>query len=682
MAGFLMGLTSILMFISSSDSSQLVPESLIISSFQESLQMVSDAFNKTAQRLDLHPSPSQMYRLSRRPSAETQQVSRSAEIFQTTLTLLKEKTSRRQRRSVQISEVLSVKAVERIANLSGCPRTFQSTTCATDEEYRSITGVCNNRKNPFWGSANTGLARWLPAEYEDGENQPKGWNAGRQYNGFQLPPVREVSKRIIRSSSSALQEDRDYSQMLVDWGQYIDHDISFTPQSSSQTSFTPGFDCLRTCVSADPCFPIQISRDDPLSRNSSCLPFFRSSPSCTGLQRQQLNSITSFIDASTVYGSSEEQQQILRNSAGLLAVSDEFWDTGRPFLPSVPQRPSACLQQPGSLALLEARVECFAAGDSRVNEVLPLAVLHTLWMREHNRLAELLVQINTHWGKQRVYQETRKIIGALHQIFTMRDYIPKVIGQDSVNEFLGPYEGYNELNQSFQEDERYETLTLQQSFFSPWRLVREGGLDPVLRALLSAPAVLQDQEHLMTEELTERLLVLNVPQNLDLAALNLQRGRDHGLPGYNAWRVFCGLDRVESRSDLLKLVGSDDLVEEIMDLYGHPDNVDVWLGGLLERPLSGARTGPLFSCLIGKQMKKLRDGDRFWWENPGVFSPEQRHELQTHSLSRVICDNSGLTEVPLDAFRRSSYPEDFHLCGSVPTLDLEAWREQPDDAAG
>lgn len=80
--------------------------------------------------------------------------------------------------------------------------------------------------------------------------------------------------------------------------------------------------------------------------------------------------------------------------------------------------------------------------------------------------------------------------------------------------------------------------------------------------------------------------------------------------GYNDWRLFCGYARVESRADLMDVIHDSALVEKIMDLYKHPDNIDVWLAGLLEDPLPGARTGPLFACLIGKQMRMLREGDR------------------------------------------------------------------------
>lgn len=53
------------------------------------------------------------------------------------------------------------------------------------------------------------------------------------------------------------------------------------------------------------------------------------------------------------------------------------------------------------------------------------------------------------------------------------------------------------------------------------------------------------------------------------------------------------------------------VAEKMAQIYKHPDNVDVWLGGLVEHMPPGSRTGPLFACLIGKQMKALRDGDRY-----------------------------------------------------------------------
>lgn len=82
------------------------------------------------------------------------------------------------------------------------------------------------------------------------------------------------------------------------------------------------------------------------------------------------------------------------------------------------------------------------------------------------------------------------------------------------------------------------------------------------------------------------------------------------LSGYNDWRAFCGLKCIKTLGDFKEVVRDYRVVEKILKIYKHPDNIDVWLGGLVENFLPGSRTGPLFACLIGKQMKALRDGDR------------------------------------------------------------------------
>ncbi|KAK9411284.1 thyroid peroxidase [Crotalus adamanteus] len=130
-----------------------------------------------------------------------------------------------------------------------------------------------------------------------------------------------------------------------------------------------------------------------------------------------MNIATSFLDASTVYGSTAATENKLRNltsKEGLLRINLLYFDEGLEYLPFVDQVPSPCAQDPrGDKA---ERIECFMAGDTRSSEVLSLATLHTLWLREHNRLAKALKKLNLHWSSETVYQETRKIVGALHQV--------------------------------------------------------------------------------------------------------------------------------------------------------------------------------------------------------------------------------------------------------------------------
>ncbi|CAG5899052.1 unnamed protein product [Menidia menidia] len=551
---------------------------------------------------------------------------------------------------------------------------------------------------PLWGAANTALLRWLPARYQDGEGEPRGRGPGGVQDGLLLPPPRRVSREVVRSSLKP--RDHQYSQLLVEWGQYIDHDLTLTPQSVA------GDDCLHTCENQAPRCPIQ-------TEDLRCMPFHRSSPDCSlgsgsslrqAVGRQQLNAAASYMDASLVYGHTPQLQSSLRDLAGLegkLAVNRRFQDPdGRPYLPFVARLPSRCRADPRG----GERVDCFSAGDSRVNEGLPLIALHTLWLREHNRIAEALKHINDHWSPETIYQETRKIVGALHQIITMRDYVPKIVGRASFELHLGAYGGYDpavdasasnvfataafrfghasissalsRLNHSFQEHPLFPSLSLHHTFFSPWRIVKEGGIEPTLRGVIGTPAAAANANMLLVEEVTERLAVLDADQHMDLASLNLQRGRDHGLPGYNDWREFCGLRRVQTLDDLTEVVRDRRVAEKILNLYQHPDNIDVWLGGLVEHFLPGSRTGPLFACLIGKQMKALRDGDRFWWEAEGVFTGQQREELLKGSVSRLICDNSHITEVPLDPFRFREYPAGFVGCCRIPSINLEAWREK------
>jgi peroxidase len=80
---------------------------------------------------------------------------------------------------------------------------------------------------------------------------------------------------------------------------------------------------------------------------------------------------------------------------------------------------------------------------------------------------------------------------------------------------------------------------------------------------------------MLNTELTEHLFEVAHAVALDLAAINIQRGRDHGIPGYNAWRKFCNLSEAHTFEDLQNEISSQSLRDTLKELYGHPGNIFV-----------------------------------------------------------------------------------------------------------
>ncbi|XP_048087442.1 eosinophil peroxidase-like isoform X1 [Alosa alosa] len=665
--------------------------------------------------------PSDLLRLVKQPSRDARSAVRSADYLEYTLHLLNER-HHIHKRSLNATDLISRQELNTIARLTGCAARVREPKCKNIpdlDQYRTATSVCNNRNFPRRGSAATPFARWLPAEYQDGISLPQGWDPKDRRNGAQLPLVRLVSNRILRTRNQDVVSDSLYTHLITIFGQWTDHDLTFTPHSPSIRSFNGGINCDESCERTEPCFPIDVPRNDPRfgRRSDECIPFFRSAPACgTGdnghifgdaTVREQLNTLTAFLDVGQVYGSDEKLAGDLRNltaNSGLLEVNDEFTDNGRELLPFSRVK-DLCRNRKAITGDRKAKeVPCFLAGDERVDENIGLASMHTMMMREHNRLARALARLNPHWSGETIFQEARKIMGGYFQVITFRDYLLHIIGPDILNgPQLGQYPGYDEnvdpsianvfataayrfahlaiqpfmfrLNETYEEHPQWPSVLFHNNFFTPWRLVFEGGIDPVIRGLVGRQAKLNTQDTMMHDELRERLFEFLGHVALDLAALNMQRGRDHGLPGYNSWRGFCGLSQPSTLDELAVVMNNAELASDLLDLYGTVDNIDVWLGGVAEPFVDGGRVGPLFACIIARQFQKIRQGDRLWWENDGVFTEAQRKSLRNATLSRVICDNTGITDVPENPFKFRPRGSGYTRCEDIPAFDLRPWRE-------
>lgn len=167
----------------------------------------------------------------------------------------------------------------------------------------------------------------------------------------------------------------------------------------------------------------------------------------------------------------------------------------------------------------------------------------------------------------------------------------------------------------------------------------------------------------------------------DLAAVNIQRGRDHGIPSYTQWREPCGLTPIRDWKDFEKIVGPSS-TRRIQQGYSHVDDVDLFVGGLAERPVVGGLVGPVFACVIAQQFSNLRKGDRFWYENNGFessFTPAQLQSIRQVLLSQVVCRTLGDGTLQPHVF----LPHDIEsnervVCGtgSLTPIDLKPWLER------
>jgi len=670
-------------------------------------------------------SPGDIFMSFKRPADEAIEISRSAEILNHFIEIAKRHTltneqtpdnHHRTKRHINLTDNFPDSILPSLLKFSGCAFNHKPINCGeiTDnncQEYRTITGQCNNLEKQFWGASNQPLRRYVPAVYEDGLTEPLGWNEGVEYNGFELPKVRMVSNLVANLTNDQIQMDASLSHLSVTYGQYIDHDYDFSPLTPGNVQFFDGQNCKSSCEKKQPCYPIDLPEtetEDPKTGQRQCLPFFRSAATCgtddmshdlSGmLERQQLNVITSYLDASTVYGSNMNVQNKLRAFDGLgrLKVETRFNDNGMHYMPGNPKQP--CVQSE-ERKVSGRSVNCFLTGDHRASEHLTLSGIHTMWLREHNKIVIELAMLNPHWSEETLYQQGKKLMEAFHQKVAFSEYFTSILGEplptyttynSSINPTIAnvfstaafrfghatvsPF--VNRLDENWEQHPEFPSFLLHKAFFSPWRIVDEGGFDPLIRGLLANPAKKGSFDNMMVDEMREKLFALQNGIGFDLASINLQRGRDHGLPLYAAWREFCGFSEVESFDDLAEIIPDAVLRARLEDLYGHPGNMDIWLAGLLEKHVGEARVGPTFSCIIKKQFLDVRDGDRFWYQNEGVFSMEQVAQIEIYTIARLVCDTTGIGEVQREALKLGERVP----CQNIPDWSLEPWREQLPEA--
>ncbi|XP_031782036.1 uncharacterized protein LOC100119054 [Nasonia vitripennis] len=582
-----------------------------------------------------------------------------------------------------------------------CP--VEDGPCDPTSAYRTFSGHCNNLRNPNLAKSLTTFARLLPPVYEDGVSKPR---TSSLVTGLPLPNPRTIST-VIHPDISNLHNR--YTLMVMQFAQFLDHDLTMTP---IHKGFAESIPSCRACDSAHTvhpeCNPFPVPANDhyyPQVNISTgarlCIPSMRSLPGQQQLgPREQINQNTGFLDASAVYGENHCIANVLRSFNGRMNITSHP-SRGKDLLPQSRTHPE-CKAPSGY---------CFIGGDGRASEQPGLTVMHTLWVREHNRVMEGLRAVNPHWDAEKLFQETRRVISGMLQHVTYNEFLPRILGWNAVSLYglkLLPQGYYKEYSPSCNPsvlnefataayrighsllrphlprmDRNYQNvdppILLRDGFFNPDMLYQPEMIDEMVRGLVSTPMETLDQ--FITGEVTNHLFEQKgIPHSgVDLIALNIQRSRDHGLPGYNSYRALCNLKRATTFEDLAREMAPE-VIARLRRVYSTVDDIDLFPGGMSERPLQGGLVGPTFACIIAIQMRQARKCDRFWYEtdDPNIrFTEHQLAEVRKTTLAKIMCENMDHhTDMQRAAFDLpSNFLNPRVPCGSMPHMNFEAWRE-------
>ncbi|XP_053698824.1 chorion peroxidase-like [Sabethes cyaneus] len=604
--------------------------------------------------------------------------------------------------SKQFAEMTNMSIVERqLDRFESIPKDHQkrcipAVECNPHNRYRTIDGTCNNPhpQRTSWGAAGQPFKKLLPPAYEDGIWAPRLHSV----SGRLLASPRTICATILHDVD---RPDPHLNLLLMQFGQFIVHDFS------RSSSIRMGNEEIQCCAPDGSraldqahfaCLPIDVSPNDPFYARFGvrCLNFVRLALASEGHCRmgyaKQVNKVTHFIDASTVYGSNEDLAASLRTfQKGQLRNS---FPVGIEMLP-FNQNPGVC--EPW------AKV-CFEAGDDRSNQIISLVQVHTLFLREHNRIANILSQVNPSWNDEILYQEARKIVIAEIQYIVYNEYLPIILGVTKAKQYglVDDIRGHSKLYNDNVEPSvltevsaaafrfghstvdghlhiqhrhsRAEDIPIHTVFNDPSRLLHPTSFDDYMFSLGSQAQ--QQLDEFVTTGLAGLLFAGRAPFGSDLPSLNVQRGRDHAVRPYNDYRAWAGLPKIRSFHDLGP-IGS-----EFAKVYESPDDIDLWIGGLLETALSDGLVGQTFAHLIAEQFASLKYGDRYYYANspeinPGAFTLHQLKQIQQISLASVICANidqrRDFYQAPR-AFLKSGPHNLPRPCNQYHRLDFDAWR--------
>ncbi|XP_033120574.1 dual oxidase 2-like isoform X2 [Anneissia japonica] len=567
------------------------------------------------------------------------------------------------------------------------------------EEYlaepEGYDGWYNNLAHPDWGGAEMALTRRIPPAYVDGVYYPSGEDRPNPFT------ISDNTMFGVTGSGSVLNR----TAFMTFFGQQVVEEILDAQRPGCPPEY----------------FNIPIPEGHRYTKYIPLkeMPFLRSRvDQNTGynpnVPREQLNEITPWMDGGLVYGTTKAWADALRSFKDGKLAGGEFPEKNTIGLPMANPPPPA----ESADHKLRDVTRFFKLGNPRGDENPYLLTFGILWYRWHNYWADVIKSRNPDWNDEQIFNEARKWVIGTYQKIVWYEWLPAFLNMDEEEMNENAYDGYKpyihpQISHIFQsaamrfghtlvvpgvarrnaschfytttthssntpEDYdptgRYGVRTCN-SFWNPQLPIEETGFESFLMGMASQ--LCEREDNIITEDLRGNVFGRLDFSRRDLMAINIQRARDHGLPDYNTARRAYGLKVRENFRDINPHCDSDkaaikcEVLDRLNETYGGDiSKVDIWPGGLLETTNNGP--GELFRTVILDQFRRIRDGDRFWFENEigGPFTEEERQEIWNITIFDVLINATNINEGDIQRDPFHFYEDDVCYEEALEAFDL------------
>ncbi|XP_075711304.1 dual oxidase 1-like [Rhinoderma darwinii] len=507
-------------------------------------------------------------------------------------------------------------------------------------EIQRYDGWYNNLAYHSMGSKGSKLMRLIPASYSDAVYQVA--------SEPELPNPREISNAVMKGESGS-SSSRNLTVMAVFFGYHVLSEIVSTEVSACPAEY------LNIHIPAgDPVF-------DPTNKSNVVLPFQRikwshDTGKSPNSPREQINTVTAWIDGSSIYGSSHSWSDALRSfSGGKLASGIDK------LFPPYTTQSLPMWKVPDPSAGETGDEGIYGFGNAMGNESPFTQAESLVWYRYHNYMAEKLAEVHSDWSDDVLFQNARKWVIAIHQNIVFYEWLPTFLSKD-----VPGYNGYKQhVDPSISPEFLALTAQMIYTMMPSGVYMRDkhctflnvtntdGGMSSALRLCnsywnrknpnLKTPVdvdnlllgmcsqIAEKEDHIVVSDLRDYWYGQIKYSRTDLLATSILRGRDMGLPSYNKLRKHYGLHTL-----VWDDINNASIRQQLITLYGNDiERLELIPGVLLE--IDGS-PGGLISEIILSQFNRLREGDRFWFENEknGLFTQDEIYKIRNTTFHDVL----------------------------------------------